>query len=280
MIKLAGISQIGLELIQAAEAPVVYLDHWALSELAADKSLSARFATALEARGGTLALSWANLSEFSKVTSEEQPTSTETFIDSNLPRLFFLESDPFKVWEREDSLLAGGPRVAPHGDADLFREFAKLKPQDLKPFTSLGLFSQMRGQLRDTFERLKGIFVERVEVLRAEYATDLEFQAAVDRPPTGASIQSGLRFMVREVLRPWIVDKQRRVEPNDALDFYHVVVPAAYCEFVLVDKDWRTIVEQARSRLRRAGFSFPMADAISKSTGGVGRLVRELERGT
>jgi hypothetical protein len=154
MIKLRGISETGLELVQAAEDPVVYLDHWALCELAKDKNLGARFAGALEARGGTLALSWANLSEFSKVTNKEQAVNTEMFIDSNLPRLFFLESDPFAVCNREDGLLAGGPRVAPHADTGLFGVVAKLKPEGVQPFTSRGLFSVMTGELSDTFERL------------------------------------------------------------------------------------------------------------------------------
>jgi len=72
-------------------SPTVYLDHWAIRELSEDQRLSNRFTTALGSREGTLALSWANLVEFGKVASEQQTRKAEDLIESNLPRVFFIE---------------------------------------------------------------------------------------------------------------------------------------------------------------------------------------------
>ena len=55
---------------QAAQRPVepmVYLGHWALRMFSEDSSLGGRLQAALDARSGTLALSWINLGEFAKV---------------------------------------------------------------------------------------------------------------------------------------------------------------------------------------------------------------------
>ena len=52
-------------------APMVYLDHWALRKFADDPELGSRFARAIRARGGTLALSWLNLGEFARVSDPE-----------------------------------------------------------------------------------------------------------------------------------------------------------------------------------------------------------------
>src|SRR5882762_2611211 len=124
-----SISETGsLTATQRDFSPTVYLDHWAVRELSEDEILANRFATALESRGGTLALSWANLVEFGKVVNEKQTRMAESFIESNLPRVFFIEAEPFIVIGREDELLAGGPPAPPHADQEFLKLFVGLKP--------------------------------------------------------------------------------------------------------------------------------------------------------
>ena len=101
----------GLTPMQRDCSPTVYLDHWALRELSENDVLANRFTAALESRGGTLSLSWANLVEFGKVTHEHQVRRAESLIEANLPRVFFVEVDPFIVISREDELLAGGGQL-------------------------------------------------------------------------------------------------------------------------------------------------------------------------
>jgi hypothetical protein len=119
------------EAIQHLTSPAVYLDHWAVRKLSEDRGKAGRFAAALETHGGTLAISWVNLLEFSKLTDTEQARKAEGLIEANLPRIFFLEVDPFVVIGRENDLLSGGPLGPPHADQGLLRGFILWKPTSL-----------------------------------------------------------------------------------------------------------------------------------------------------
>jgi hypothetical protein len=73
-----------------------------------------------------------------------------------------------------------------------------------------------------------------------------------------------------------MVDCRLTPEPNDAVDFFHAVVPTRYCDFVLLDKDWAAHVERARKRLSDAGGDQAIATVFSKQAG-IQSLVAALE---
>ena len=97
-----------LEVNHQDVAPTVYLDHWALRKISADRMLADRLRAALKSQNGTLVLSWLNLSEFRKVTREDQVRNADNLFEAIHPRVFFLEVDFDVVISREDELLAGG----------------------------------------------------------------------------------------------------------------------------------------------------------------------------
>jgi len=37
------------------------------------------------------------------------------------------------------------------------------------------------------------------------------------------------------------------------VDLFHIVVPCAYCDFVLIDRRWRLAVDRARERMSKEG---------------------------
>ena len=249
---------------------MVYLDHCALRTISEDQGLTARFTMALESLEGTIALSWLNVAEFVKVTDQQQARKAEKLIDANIPRIFLLEVDPSKVIERENSLLAGGPPLLPHSDQEFLRVFVTLKPTSLALFSAHYLFDVTQNpELIQRNEKLADTFVSCVETFRSENTPI---------PETADPIQRGTRYIVRELMRPLIKDKQRVVTRNDAFDFYHAVVPVAYCDLVLLDKSWETYVEQARSRFMRLGISVPIAKVFSLKAGGLDRFILELEQ--
>lgn len=267
-----------IQVRQSDASPTVYLDHWALGEISEDKHLTDRFVAALEARQGTLAFSWVNLVEFSKVKSEGRARKTEEFIEANLYRMFFLEADPFVVIDREDKLLAGGAPAPPHADDAFLKEFVIRGSKSVKPFTAHDLFQGKGGLAQDT-DRLADTFIERVEMLRGEIETNLEIRSMVRRPARAAQIQRGTRDILRELLRSLMVDKQTRITRNHAIDFYHAVVSIAYCDLVLLDKYWETQVDRVRSRFEHANMSVPMAKVFSKKMDGIERFMHALESG-
>jgi hypothetical protein len=269
-----------LHVRNSAPSPTVYLDHWGLRRFSEDEGLATRLTKALEDRGGTLALSWANLAEFSKGTSDEQTRKAECLIEANIPRLFFLEVDPFVVIDRENKLLAGGQPSPPHGDQAFLRTFVTLKPSSPKQLTAHGLFLPVRNQAQDHLNKLADTFVDRVHALRTDFENDSEFRSLVNRAKP-YRIQRGTRFILSELVRALMIDKKTRMTRNDAMDFFHTVVPVAYCEVVLLDKRWETLVERVRLRLEQADETIPIATVFSgkEKTNGVDRFLNMLESG-
>jgi hypothetical protein len=266
-----------LTAIQRDLSPTVYLDHWAIRELSEDASLASRFVNALRVRGGTLALSWANLVEFGGVTSEHQARAAEEFIEANLPRVFFLEVDPFLVIGRENALLDGGPPSPPHADPEFLRLFVGLKPHLPHPLTARSLFEGVQGGLGKVAADLADALVSRIESLRTELQADSAFQNVLRRPPIGPQVQRGTRTVLLELARALIVDQQTKMDRHHAMDFFHAVVPVSYCDFVLLDKYWETQVERVRRRLAQAVDPVPIAAVFSKKGNGIERLVQALE---
>ena len=277
-----GIGKNGsLNVVQRDISPSVYLDHWALRKFSENSTLAGRLTEILHSRKGTFVLSWLNLVEFTKVMNEGQARKAESLIEANLPQVFFLETEPFVVIHREDSLVAGGSLVPPHADAELLRAFVELKPDSVRPFTPRDLFRSLNDSaLAQHFNRLADTVVERVEVLRNELDHDVDFSSAVRRLPAGRQIQRGTRFILRELVRGLLIDKQLRITKNHAIDLLHAVVPVAYCDLVLLDKHWVTLVDRARSRIEKAGLSFPVATVFSEKANGVDRFLQTLESPT
>jgi hypothetical protein len=257
--------------------PTVYLDHWALRELSEQQSLGDRFIGALQDCGGTLALSWANLVEFGRVEGAQR-VKAEDFLDRVLPNLFFIEVDPFAVIEKEDELIAGrNPSSPPHADIEFLRIVVGLKADSIKAIAARTLFDGVEQGLGESAKSLADAFVSKVEALRTEHLISREFQSLLARRPTAPQLERATRTILRELLRSVIVDHQTTMDRHHAMDFFHAVVPIAYCEFVALDKYWETQVARVRSRLRSQNTVVPIANVFSKKKDGLNRLVLHLE---
>jgi hypothetical protein len=127
----------------------------------------------------------------------------------------------------------------------------------------------------ENFDKLKDAFIRRIEAVRSEYADDRQFQLDVGRSLSGLQMQRETLFILRWLVSRFLKEQKRRIRRTDATDFFHAVVPAAYCDFVLLDSDWRTGVEQIRSHLNKAGSSIPIARAFSRNE--IDRFLCELE---
>lgn len=279
MIKFVVNKKGDLEIDQWDVSPTVYLDHWAWRKFSEDQTLAARLTTALQSRNGTLTLSWLNLAEFAKVTMEEQARKAERLLEANLPQIFFLEVQPFKVISREDELLASkrSDDDPPHGHPRFLTTFIQLKPTSLDPFTARDLFKIVQNRrLAEHLDSLADIVIDRVKAMRDTLDTDEAFRSTIRRPPSGPQIQRGTRFVLRELVRSLLVDKRTKITRNQAIDLLHAVVPVAYCDFVLLDKNWKTQVARVRSRFSAAGMTVPIGRVFSGKANEVDRFLCEL----
>ena len=264
---------------QWCAAPTIYLDHWAWRKISECETLTNRFSHALKSRNGTLAFSWLNIIEFSKVTDEGQAHKANVLLDSIWPQVFILYPNFFKVIEQEDKILAGGERFGLHGDLETLKSILKLSPfnpNSLYPLRTPKLFGlvSLSGV---TYDDLADLIINYIESLRQDYCNNREFRLAVDRIPKGGSIEFGTRFIARELLGSFLKNKTLQISRNHAMDVSHAIVAVAYCDYVLLDGHWATQVERARKRIQDGGASFPIAKVFSEKENGMEKFLQELE---
>jgi hypothetical protein len=272
----------GVRVEQWCEGPTVYLDHWAWRRISEDPSLAQEFAMALARARGTLAMSWLNLIEFAKVTDTEQRRKADALLDQILPSVFFVNLNFFSVIGDEDRILGGGVPEMLHSDLPTLRGFAKLnllRPDSLQLLPPQQLFRIVTDAgIVAMFEGFAASLVRHIRSMQKDYAEDPGFRRAVRNPPRGLPIQRGTRYVAREIIGAFFKEGAR-VNQNDAVDTCHVVVPVAYCDFVLLDGRWLAEVEKARARFTRKGMSFPMAEVFSERKNGLKRFLEALAAG-
>ena len=260
---------------QQIRSPAVYLDHWALRKVSDDTSLSIRLAQAITGSGGTLILSWANLFEFVGL-DQKNVSCAEEFIERLIPALFFLEFNPFEVILRERSFVPSESTFPPHADMDFLKLVFGLEPNGLKPITCRGLLDKARRAKGTSIATLKRTFVERMQQLRVEYSKDSNFRKLVNRLSTNPSGRGTTDLVLREIVAGLMRDNSAPIEDNDALDFFHTIVPTVYADYCLLDGRWRDQVDRLGKRLKKSGARHSLATAISGQDA-VERLIACLE---
>ena len=266
-----------IALEQRLDGPTVYLDHWALRLISTKPELKRKFVEALLRKNGTLAISWVNLSEFSKVSDLSQAQAAEDLVESLIPNLFFLEANPYTVIDREDAWLSGNRSVLPHADMDFLKAVAGLGRNALSGFSSKNMFQVVvEAGPSERLASLAATFVERTEALRAEIDSDETLQKLLRKRPHETPHRTSTRHVIRELLRDFFIDHSLKITPNHAIDSFHSCVPGAYCDFILVDGHWKDKIERAKRRFEDAGLEINLAKPFSARNQGVGTFLAEL----
>jgi hypothetical protein len=268
--------------IQTNEPPTIYLDHGVLMSIAEDTSLATRFIVTLKNQHGTLALSWVNLAEFAKIRDQRQVRAVEQFVDAILPQLFFIAVDPWAVIRSEDEVLQGHKTQSKWGHVELLKLFViRKETPSLNPLTGRDLFSNLRdSRILRGLDKLGDQFISRIESLRKHYAEDTEFAKAVRKPPKGSAVLPATRLLLRELLGFFVKSTTKKLTRNDAADFFHAIVPLAYCDYVLLDGHWATQASVAAHRLYQAGQIETIAQAFSQRQNGLLTFFDALESKT
>jgi hypothetical protein len=250
--------------------------------IAEDTSIAPRFIVTLKNQHGTLALSWVNLAEFAKITDQRQVRAVEQFVDAISPQLFFIAVDPWAVIQSEDEVLQGRRTQSEWGHLGLLKSFVSRKgTQSLNPLTRRDLFSNLQHpRILHGLDKLGDQFVSRIESLRKHYGEDSEFAKAVRKPPKGSALLPASRFLLRELLGFFVKSTTKQLTRNDAADFFHAIIPLAYCDYVLLDGHWTTQASNAAHRLYQAGQIETVAQAFSQRQNGLLKFFDTLESET
>jgi len=133
-----------------------------------------------------------------------------------------------------------------------------------------------RRQLEPGLERMKATGVERIHGMRDEMRADKAFERGVRGSQKAAQVQPAW-LLVRELMRPLLLDPNKTVKPNDVMDLFHAAVPVAYCDFVLLDAQWEDCIRQIRQRFIDHRIGRAPAEVFSKKRDGLERFFQALE---
>lgn len=249
---------------QVLTPPSVYLDHWALMNIADSPSVAARFSSAIGDNGGTFVLSWLNFCEFAAVRDSVHATNAQSLFERIAPNVFFVEPNAFAVADAELRLMSGDAGGAPHSDGDMLSAYVGQDAESVDPLSPVGFFETVISWKLEEFKaKLADTIVERVVAMRKQYTEDSEFRTKVGRPAADLQVGYVTLPLLREVLNPILKDQKAGFSKNDAIDYVHAIVPACYCDHVLLDSRWCSHIRQAVTRLARNAEGFRVAEVYS-----------------
>lgn len=223
----------GLDIKVDTRQPTIYLDQWALVRFSENTDRQNRLINAFKDKG-TLLISWTNVFDL----SGPQGASAEKirrFFERIGEHWFPIEWNPFKVIEREPKSGTDSPCFS--------RSFLeKYYPHIHKgPFvlsTLFDLISYDGGKTaKQELARLKkeaGDFVHELKSCHTADPTWLDRTHPLmmfDPARPAASVFT-------QLMRVIVNERGFAFTPNDGVDLFHATVPAAYGDFVLLDKSW------------------------------------------
>ena len=244
--------------------PTVYLDLWALMDFALEDSLGNRFVRALVSRDGTLALSWIHFVELSQLSDQFQVMKIAAFLQQAAPHMFFIEVIPKNVIERENDILQSGKVIAPHADDKFLKAFLTHRRQSVNPLSVAEFLKDFQQEkVAEMCQSFMAELKEVVESSRQRAEQNSVLGARIKEVPLGPHIQHATRYIDIEAGR-YLVRDRINMSPQDWRDYFHMIIPLAYCDVLLLDRRWANKAQEIVRRLRRAGHKAQMAQVFWK----------------
>lgn len=248
-----------VEIQEHFRSPMVYLDHWALNDLSLNPDLRDRFVRAMNDNGGTLRLSVVNMTELSKQADLTQVESILNMIRS-IEDCGLINIDPSQVINKENKLISD-PEVIfqvknPSADLDLILEHLKAGNHSYTWHVSDIIASVIDELSSRRLSKSNDKFLLDTKHLLETGRNDTEcLERAKNRfkrlkklgPKYQAATRELLQLTVDFVMRNKNMKMGQYSEWND---IFHLIVPVAYCDIVMLDKRWTNFLDQV-------GFSFP-----------------------
>lgn len=246
----------------------VYLDNFAIGDLAEGPAhRRQRFVDALTS-GGTLLFSWANAIEVAGPQGQSANAVT-AFLDSIGPHWIPLEMNPWRVAEREKKDPPGRAPVSECFMEKYFMERASRQGSTLLGESECSFplgavvdwVHEKRQEVRQYGPEVDRALREGLEPLYAEYNKDPK---SLDRllPQISFNEQRPAEYALVHLQRK-LVQEKKPLGPNDGLDFCHAAVGAAYARLATLDKHWKRRVESLPEANRLAKvFYAPQLDQL------------------
>lgn len=246
-------------LVESLGRPIVYLDNWALNDIALDVACRDRFVSTLNGRKGTLRLSISNLIELMKQTDRRQIDTILQMIDS--VDAGFINTNFVDVINRENALLRGEAAGNPSQELTLVQThlLAQNWPETwaMSDVIRTALDCTSGTQMRERWDqfsiRMEGFLgavrKDRHYMSKSKARTRETRNKGKDHDrPTRELFVLGFDFILQ--------NESMKMNSNEWHDFFHAIVPVSYCDIVLLDKRWATFLYQTDLQFPDAAFVF------------------------
>lgn len=245
-----------LELQEHFKRPTVYLDHWALNIVSADAALRDKFVTLMNGNGGTFRLSISNIVEMGSQGDKSQVYAILDMIQ-NIGDCGLINIDPAQVIRIENSLLSNPLlRFNPSAELGLIEAFLMAHNYPEKWHVSELIRSVLPSLPSKNIARNSAEFLKDMQsLLEIGRGDEKHFSNATVRfraiKTQGPQYQTATRELW-QMANAFIMRNRdmKMSKHSEWMDLFHVIVPVAYCDVVLIDKRWKTFIAQT-------GFTYP-----------------------
>jgi hypothetical protein len=227
--------------------PMVYLDHWALNELALCDAYRQRFTGILNNRGGMLRISAYSIRELANQRDKNQIDAILSFLDE--VDTGFINIHPTQVIERENQILAGNHTVGnPSADLDIIDIY--LTAMNNPPTWSISEIAKTCLDNTDESSFCSEDFLTKVtsttgKARQDKITTDRMKKHFTKLRSVGQQYCAATRELLEMVIAFVINNQSMKMKDlSEWNDIFHLIVPVAYCDIVLLDKRWNAFVKQ------------------------------------
>ena len=238
---------------------MVYLDHWALNDLSLNPKLRDRFVRTMNNKGGTLRLSVANMTELSKQADKYQVQSILSMI-KRIEDCGLINIDAGEVIKKENLLISDLTAIFqiknPSAEFDLISAYLLARNYPLTWHVSDIIASVVDERPSQRLSRSNDKFLDDMKHLLERGRNDTKYLGRAKgrfcklkkcgpkfQTATRELLQLALDFVIRNI-------NMKMAQYSEWNDIFHMIVPVAYCDIVMLDRRWTTFLNQT-------GFSFP-----------------------
>ena len=258
-----------IEIQEHFKSPMVYLDHWALNDLSLDDNLRKKFVKVMNEKGGTFRLSVINILELSKQGDKSQVDNILEMI-SSIHDCGLINIDPREVIHKENSLIEDPAAIYivknPSAEIEIIATYimAHNYPEQwhvsdiiraiLPELPSKHMIKRNLDFLNDMQRLLNtGRGDDKYLKKASKRFKTLKDQGPRYQAATREILQMAIDFVLRNI-------NMKMNKYSEWEDVFHVIVPVAYCDVVLIDRRWSSFINQT-------GFKYPrIAQIFDKRT--------------
>lgn len=227
---------------QKAVGPSIYLDQWMWCELSEDTTLCKRFIDSALSRSCCIMYSIASLVELAQISDQGQLHALAEVMDSL--DFGFVEIDPNQVIALEKRHESGTTGVFsgrhPAADPDMLNYAIRRHHPSMPKMSAIlkDLKQELPARYKAMADRFEASLTPIVKRARADSpvlarAKTKNRERSIRRPgpPYTEDILRALNFFL-------VANQNMKMNGNEWMDVFHLVVPVAYMEFVVLDKRW------------------------------------------